>query len=160
MIGNREHIECTRKSLGLTLIVQGCPIRADFYILPVAACPVVLGVQWLETLGLVETNYYQLTMTFQQDGQQHTFQGVSRSGLELLETKELLQLTGLGYFLQMVSPEGSNAAAMLRSQPKELRSLLDEFFTVFAPPMGLPPQRPHDHGIPLKEGQEPISVHP
>ncbi|XP_052171618.1 uncharacterized protein LOC127787594 [Diospyros lotus] len=160
MISNGEHIECTGKSLGLTLIVQRCPIRADFYILPVVACPVILGVQWLETLGPVETNYRQLTMTFQHDGHQHTFQGVSRSGLQPLETKELLQLTGLEYFLQMVSPEGSNAVAMLCAQPKELRSLLDEFSTVFAPPIRLPSGRPHDHGILLKEGQEPISVRP
>ncbi|KAL5782615.1 hypothetical protein ACOSP7_007644 [Xanthoceras sorbifolium] len=90
MVGNGEKIECTGRSLGLTLIVQECPIKADFYILPRKACQIVLGVQWLETLGPVETDYKQLTMTFHQDGQQQTFQGLQWSGLEPLESKELL----------------------------------------------------------------------
>ncbi|KAL5732392.1 hypothetical protein ACOSQ2_032084 [Xanthoceras sorbifolium] len=47
MVGNGEQIECKGRSLGLILVIQGCLITTDFYILPVAACQVVLGVQWL-----------------------------------------------------------------------------------------------------------------
>ncbi|KAL5733878.1 hypothetical protein ACOSP7_031739 [Xanthoceras sorbifolium] len=90
MVGNGEQIECKGRSLGLILVIQGCLITTDFYILPVAACQVVLGM-----------DYQQLTMNFQHQGQTHIFQGLHYSELEPLETKELLQLTDLGYFLQV-----------------------------------------------------------
>ncbi|KAL5789485.1 hypothetical protein ACOSQ2_004373 [Xanthoceras sorbifolium] len=48
-VGNKEIIECTGRCLGLSLTIQGFTVRADFYVLPVAACQAVLGVQWLET---------------------------------------------------------------------------------------------------------------
>jgi hypothetical protein len=43
-----------------------------------AAYQVVLGVQWLKTLGPVETDYKQLTMTFRIDEVRHTLQGLGR----------------------------------------------------------------------------------
>lgn len=48
--------------------IQGCPITADYYILPVAACPLVLGMLWLATLGPIKADYAQLTMSFAKDG--------------------------------------------------------------------------------------------
>jgi len=50
--------------MGLLLNIQGLSIRADFYVLPVVACQAVLGVQWLKTLGSIETDYKQLSMSF------------------------------------------------------------------------------------------------
>ncbi|KAL5856752.1 hypothetical protein ACOSQ3_004210 [Xanthoceras sorbifolium] len=37
-VGNKEIIECTGRCLGLSLTIQGFTVRADFYVLPVAAC--------------------------------------------------------------------------------------------------------------------------
>lgn len=64
MVTNRGKIERTRKCLGLTLLIQDYPIHDNFYVLPVTACQVVLGVQWLATLGLIETDYIESTMSF------------------------------------------------------------------------------------------------
>nr|GEZ65199.1 retrovirus-related Pol polyprotein from transposon 17.6 [Tanacetum cinerariifolium] len=47
----------------ISLVVQGCVISTDFFVLPVAACPIVLGVQWLKTLGPIEINFNNLTMS-------------------------------------------------------------------------------------------------
>jgi len=44
-MGNKETIECTGRCLGLALSIQGIIVRADFFVLPVATCQVVLGVQ-------------------------------------------------------------------------------------------------------------------
>jgi len=44
-VGNKETIECTGRCLGLALSIQGIIVRADFFVLPVAACQVILGVQ-------------------------------------------------------------------------------------------------------------------
>lgn len=76
MVRNREKVDCSGRCQALTLEIQGHPIQAEFFVLSVAACQAVLGVQWLETLGPVETDYRQLKMTFQQNGKVCTFQGL------------------------------------------------------------------------------------
>jgi hypothetical protein len=52
IVANGEKIDCTGLCPSLTIMIQGQIVIADYFILPVAACPVVLGVQWLVTLGL------------------------------------------------------------------------------------------------------------
>ena len=57
VVANKEKIKCAGLCKGLASVFQGCPIVADFYVFPIAACPMVLGIQWLATLGPVETYY-------------------------------------------------------------------------------------------------------
>jgi hypothetical protein len=102
-VGNKEVIECTGRCFGLSLSLQGITIRADFFVLPVAACQVVLGVQWLETLGPIKTDYKKLRMSFKQSGRTHVLHGITGSELALLSEKELLHLSGMGFFVHMVS---------------------------------------------------------
>ncbi|KAJ0082794.1 hypothetical protein Patl1_12021 [Pistacia atlantica] len=73
MVANREKIEFARQCRALTLTIQGLPVTVDHYIVPVAACQLVLGVQWLGTLRPIKTDYKQLTMNFNMVGTSHTF---------------------------------------------------------------------------------------
>nr|GEZ19891.1 hypothetical protein [Tanacetum cinerariifolium] len=57
VVGNREHVTCTGRIRDLTIVIQEYVISTNFFMLPVAACPIVLGVQWLKTLGPVEMDY-------------------------------------------------------------------------------------------------------
>ncbi|KAL5855357.1 hypothetical protein ACOSQ4_005159 [Xanthoceras sorbifolium] len=77
MVTYRKKIDCTGKCLALPLDSQGYQVKADFYILPVAACQLVLGM-----------NYQRLTMTFHDKRTSHTFQDMKQSGLEVLNEKE------------------------------------------------------------------------
>ena len=43
--------------------------------------------------------------------------------------------------------------------PEEMKRVLDQFSEVFAEPQRLPPNRSHDHGIPLK-GAKPFQIKP
>jgi len=56
--------------------IQGITVRADFFVLPVAAYQAVLGVQWLETLGPIKTDYKKLSMSFTQAGRTHMISDV------------------------------------------------------------------------------------
>ncbi|KAL6321008.1 hypothetical protein AAG906_010817 [Vitis piasezkii] len=60
----------------------------------VVACQLILGVQWLETLRPIKTDYKQLTMTFKVGGVPHTFQGLKCAGIEAL-TDRIQQPTSL-----------------------------------------------------------------
>lgn len=98
MVANKECVECAGLCRSLTVFIKGKPVKVDYYVLPVAACPLVLGVQWLATLGTIETDYSTLTMNFKQDGQIHTFHGLRLQGIEVLTTKDLCGVQGLGKY--------------------------------------------------------------
>jgi len=127
----------------------------------VAAYQVVLGVQWLETLGPVETDYKQLTMTFRIGGVRHTLQGLGQeaeaSSIEVLHNKECSGLQRMGFFFQ-IQPLKNTLST--NTYPLLIQCLLEEFVEVFAPNPSLPPQRQHDHKIPLQPSIGPVSVHP
>ena len=89
--------------LTLPLVIQGYHIKDDFYILPVAACQVVLGVQWLETLWPIEMNYRQLTMSFKEGEATQTLHGIKQPGLYALVGKEFHHMHDTSLFLQMVA---------------------------------------------------------
>ncbi|KAI9165013.1 hypothetical protein LWI28_006059 [Acer negundo] len=104
--------------------------------------PVVLGVQWLETLGPVETDYWQLTMSFREGETKRTLHGIRQPGLAALTDKEFQHLHGTGLFLQMVAV---NDHCTSTKHPPALREIPNEFTQVFEPPTSLPPSRTHDH---------------
>ena len=161
MVANRERVECAGRCQGIRLSIQGITITADYYVLSMAAYQVVLGVQWLKTLGPVETNYKQLTMTFRIDEVRHTLQGLGRqaeaSSIEVLHIKECSGLQRIGFFFQIQPLKNTFST---NTYPSAIQCLLEEFAEVFAPNPSLPSQRQHDHKIPLQPSTGPVSVHP
>ncbi|KAH7536709.1 hypothetical protein FEM48_Zijuj03G0015100 [Ziziphus jujuba var. spinosa] len=140
MVANKERIECVGLCHALTMKIQGCLVTTDYYMLPMAAFPIVLDVQWLVTLGSIETDYAPLTMTFKQDGIIHTFQGVQQ-GLEVLSQKECQSShgsvgLGTGFFLQLVA---TSSTKKISTHPQELDRLFSKFPVVFQNPTTLPP---------------------
>jgi hypothetical protein len=96
-------------------------------------------------------------MNFNIAGISHTFQGLGRNDIEALTDKELNGLQGLGLFFQII-PSNSNREPP--SYPSKISQLLAQFSQVFETPTGLPPQRSHDHHIPLLPTAGPITVRP
>ncbi|XP_028115673.1 uncharacterized protein LOC114313491 [Camellia sinensis] len=123
----------------------------------IAACQVVLGVQWLATLGSIEIDYNHLTMSFKQGGKSCMFQGLKQPTLTALSDKELLHLNGTALFFQIIP---SHESTSVNDHPADLAQILTEFEHVFAIPNTLPPIRTHDHHIPVQPNQEPMSVRP
>ncbi|KAK9189481.1 hypothetical protein WN943_018078 [Citrus x changshan-huyou] len=87
-VANQEQIECKGLCQALTISIQGKSITADFFVLLVAACHLILGVQWLETIGPIEMDYKQLTMTYKVGEETYTFQGLKHTPLAALSDKE------------------------------------------------------------------------
>ena len=64
-IANDQQISSPGKCEVLFVKVQGNVFQVDLYILPLASCDVVLGIQWLRLLGPILWNFDDLTMVFQ-----------------------------------------------------------------------------------------------
>ena len=102
-------------------------------------------------------DYKQLTMAFKEGDSSYIFRGIKPPSLTALSDKELYGLHGKGLFFQILSVGSS---AHFPSYPSEISSLLEQYSSVFAALTGLPPQREHDHHIPLQPQTGPISVRP
>lgn len=94
----------------------------------------VLGVQWLKTLGPILWDFERGRMTCWRDDHRVTWQGIPSS----TRTQSALSLTSTDLMM----------------------ALLQEFDNVFTPPTGLPPQRRHNHRIHLLPGTAPVAVRP
>lgn len=46
------------------IIIQEQLVQVDFYLIPLAGANVVLGMQWMKTIGRILTDYNQMSMAF------------------------------------------------------------------------------------------------
>ena len=68
--------------------IQGQIVTTDYYILRVTAFQLVLGIQWLETLGPIEMDFKRLTMGYKKHGDTYTLQGMKKVNIGALINKE------------------------------------------------------------------------
>ena len=67
-IGNGDFLLCTQRYSSVPIALQGYKFTIDLFVLPIEGPDVVLGIQWLQSLGRVSHDYLASTMEFWQDG--------------------------------------------------------------------------------------------
>ena len=165
-LGTGESVRGTGLCKGVSLQLPGMTIMEDFLPLPLGNSDVILGIQWLEKLGTIMTNWKTQTLKFQLGSEHITLKGdpsLGRTKISLKAMIRALQKEGGGYlveFNQLSSDQQKNDELDMGQIPSVLRMVLQEFKHVFNMPSGLPPKRTHDHAIVLKEGTDPISRRP
>ena len=65
-----------------TWILGDIEYVTDVFIVPLGSCDMVLGVQWLATLGSNLWNFEELTMEFSFRGRRHLLQGIKKAAVE------------------------------------------------------------------------------
>ncbi|KAJ0623068.1 putative retrotransposon gag domain, aspartic peptidase domain superfamily [Helianthus annuus] len=85
VVANSDTLVCVGRVRNLTIMFSGYTVTTDFLVLPVAACPLVLGIHWLKTLGPVEIDFENLTIGFHLAGSSHKLYGLKRAGLNELQ---------------------------------------------------------------------------
>ena len=137
------------RSVSLTL--QNIEIIEDFLPLELGSAHVILGMQWLESLGGMHVNWKTLSMQFQVGGVAVRLQGDPTLSLSLVSLKMMwkaLRECREGVLIKLGNIE-------LLDQPVDsptsisLQRILDQFQSVFQPPSRLPPRRSRDHVITL-----------
>ncbi|CAI8600146.1 unnamed protein product [Vicia faba] len=104
-------------------------IKQHFFITELGGSEMVLGMDWLASLGNIEPNFGNLCLRWGIEGKKHLNQG-------------------LRFFVQDIRE--SQTDEYRTEQVREWDELLKEFRDVFNMPSGLPPMRDHDRAILLK----------
>jgi hypothetical protein len=155
-------------SKALPLKIQKALFHIEFYVLPLAGCDIVLGIQRLRVLGPILWDFQELTMKIQYEHQEYMLQGLLQGPQLSLEDAAGFEFSNRrhkGVLLQLMeNTDVLSSETQQGSQSSDSRTLMDslllDYQDVFAEPTGLPPHRSHDHAIPLVEGPGPMSVRP
>lgn len=75
-VANGENLICQGKFEKVHILIQYVPFSLTVYSLPISGLDMVLGVQWLELLGLVVCNWKALTMVFEWGNEKRCLQGI------------------------------------------------------------------------------------
>ena len=174
-VANGSSLSCVAECKGLAWTLQGTKFITDVLILPLGNCDMVLGVQWLETLGEIKWDFKELRMEFQVQGKKHVLRGsTSQVELKAISSKQMGKLLNCSAECSLIQincmhlEKNGNSQCFANSVnveqqvevPKEVQLLLNRYDHLFQEPKQLPPHRNHDHQIPLKEGVSAVNVRP
>ena len=131
----------------------------------------VLGIQWLSTLGDIKCSFKDLEMEFVDKGTKMALRGTPKSDMEWMggrkQDKNIRQNVKQAELSSMqlhVYPSTGmthmNMEGMEINNQSELNEVVPQFSDVFEVPKELPPRREHDHRIPLIEGTLRVNIRP
>jgi hypothetical protein len=120
----------------------------------------VLGVDWLSTLGPILWDFIELTMKFTHQNWEVALQGLVPAVTNLEVGEIIPKKAGADskeVWLQLV---GTKAPKPKQFQHPAITELLDGFKRIFEEPTEWPPTRSFDHKINLTKGAQPTCVRP
>jgi hypothetical protein len=143
MVANGDKVTCCRfpNRMGITISLEEFLI--DAYAIPLDSIDVILGVQFLHTLGPILWDLEDLCLAFWRRGKKILWKGLGSS-------RDDIHMHPAVWAVKTASAE---------HRPM-MDSLLQQFQAVFATPTGLPPARRCDHRIHLLPGTTPVAVRP
>ncbi|XP_006584211.2 uncharacterized protein [Glycine max] len=163
LVGNGQHLQCHTTCDSTTIDLQQHSFAVDLYVLPIAGANVILGVQWLQSLGPILTDYTKLSMQFFHDGRIVELQGDPVAQRDLLSSPQFRRVCrnqpNSICFHITVLPEDSELALTIPVDP-QVQHLLHQFSVLFQDPTTLPPARDTDHQIHLRPDATPVNVRP
>ena len=90
-MGTRDSVFGEGMCKGIDLHLQGVEIVDDFLPLSLGNSNVILGIQWLETLGMTLTNWQQQVMKFQMGNKTMTLCGDPSLGKTMVSRKTMIK---------------------------------------------------------------------
>jgi hypothetical protein len=72
-------------------------MKSHMFAIDMGGCDIVLGVEWLRTPGPILMDFKELTMQFNQEGQQYKFQGITTSCPEIISSHRMEKILKKGH---------------------------------------------------------------
>ena len=162
-VGNGDKLQCQQTCPNIEVTIQQHAFVIDFHVLPICGVDLVLGVQWLKTLGPVLTDYTTLTMKFMVVGHLVELQGEHGQALESISSSQLRRMIhtdGASTLFHIRLEPHSSSSGEITPIPKEIEDLFDQYSQLFQPLVDLPPSRTTDHAINIIPNATLMNVRP
>nr|CCI55439.1 PH01B031C15.22 [Phyllostachys edulis] len=129
-VANGDHVTSGGICRATLISIDKEDFILDFLTIPLDGFDVVLGVQWLGSLGPITWDFHHRMMRFQRQGREIVWHGAN--------------------------PPGAGPHLHTAISEDHMGDLLEEFQTIFAEPQGLTPARSRDHHIYLLPDSGPV----
>ncbi|KAF7810715.1 Retrovirus-related Pol polyprotein from transposon 17.6 [Senna tora] len=146
---------------GLQVEMQGAHIKQNFYLFNLGEVDVILGIEWLESLGEVSVNWRRLTMKYKEGEKEVSLKGdasLARTEVAFKTVMKSVRKGGQGYLIELGKVEAQTEEE--GEIDEKIQWILNGFSEVCNPLQGLPPSRNRDHAILIKEGSQPPNIRP
>jgi hypothetical protein len=133
MIANGGSMKCGGRCENVCLQIGDYNLKSHMFAIDMGGCDIVLGVEWLRTLGPILMDFQNLTMQFDQGGHKHKFQGITAGSPEIISShriEKLLKKGHSGVIAQLHAIQSTEIPPM----PQDLQALLSRHQTVFSTP--------------------------
>jgi hypothetical protein len=96
MIANGGSMKCGGRCENVHIQIGQYHMKSHMFSIDMEGCDIVLGYDWLRTLGPILMDFKELTMKFNQEGQQYKFQGITVGSLEIIISHRMEKLLKKG----------------------------------------------------------------
>jgi hypothetical protein len=149
MIANGGSMKCGGWCDNVHLQVGHYQLKSHMFSNDMGGCDIVLGVEWIRTLGPILMDFKELTMPFQQEGKKYQFQGLTVGSLEIISSHLMENILNKGHSSIIAQLHYIQYVETPSVHP-DLQSIISKNQAIFSTPQGLPPSRGvHDQSIPL-----------
>ncbi|PHT74656.1 hypothetical protein T459_21933 [Capsicum annuum] len=140
---------------------QGIQINQQYFLFELKGTDLVLGMEWLVTLGEMRVNWKLQIMKFNDAGRSVFLRGdpaMVRTVVSLKSMTKLLKKRNQGFFVelnQVTRSENEDAIITM-----EIEKLLSDYPEVGEQTLSLLPHRSRDHAITLQTGAQSPNIRP
>ncbi|KAA0046073.1 Transposon Ty3-G Gag-Pol polyprotein [Cucumis melo var. makuwa] len=154
----------------LEVQLNGWKVVEDFLPLELGGVDVILGMQWLYSLGVTIVDWKNLSLSFVAGGKEVKIKGdpsLTKARISLKNMMKHWEEMDSGFLiecrsLQVRTVEGEEYCLLNTEAVSKglISSVIKQYQDVFEWPEKLPPRREIEHQIHMKEGTDPINVRP
>jgi hypothetical protein len=161
MISNRGTINFSGKFHKIDLTMGEYVMNSPIIVIPMGGVDVVLGVQWLQSLGKMVFNFQKLFMKFSLEGKEFDLRGITWEPSKVLSSNGMKKLLKNGNLVVIVQLHSLDVQTSKSYIPLDLQGIINRHSKVFEDtPRGLPHTHDHDHSIHLILGSVPPNLRP
>jgi hypothetical protein len=161
MITDGRTINCSGKFNKINLTMGEYVMNSPMIAIPMGGAHVVLGIQWLQSLGTMDFNFQELFMKCSLEEKEIELRGITGKPGKVISSNDMTKLLKKGHQSVIAQLCSLYVQTSKPSIPQDLQRIIDKHSKVFEDiPKGLPPTRNHDHEIHLIPRSIPPNIRP
>ncbi|KAK2380216.1 hypothetical protein QL285_035697 [Trifolium repens] len=161
IVGNGDTITCNGLCESVPVRLADEVFHIPFFILPIHGADLVLGVQWLQTLGSFLSDYSVPSIQFTHNNKPITLIGNPPASPTLATYSQFCR------FIFTDAIVSAHTVTITELTPPsesphhpDITHLLNQYSPVFSKPVTLPPHRTQNHHIHLLPNSKPVNIRP